>query len=51
VFETFKGWEHSQGCHYFEDLPPSARAYLAFIEEFVGVPVAAVSVGRREDDC
>ena len=31
------------------DLPADARAYLEFVEEQVGVPVAIVGTGQRRD--
>jgi adenylosuccinate synthase len=40
------GWSEPIGeaaCE--EELPANARRYLAFVEEFVGVPVALVGVG------
>ncbi len=32
-------------CRSEEDLPPSARDYIAFISDFVGVPISLVGVG------
>jgi adenylosuccinate synthase len=32
-------------CRRFEDLPANARRYVAYVEEFVGVPVLIVGVG------
>jgi adenylosuccinate synthase len=36
-------------CARFDDLPDAARAYVAFVEQFVGVPITMVCVGRRRD--
>lgn len=32
-------------CRQFDDLPANARRYVAYVEEFVGVPVVIVGVG------
>jgi len=40
------GWDEDLGdCREEGDLPAAARDYLAFVAEFVGVPVALVGVG------
>lgn len=32
------------------DLPKQARAYIEFIEEFVGVPIGWIGTGPARDD-
>jgi adenylosuccinate synthase len=50
VFETLPGWaEPIEAARSYGDLPEAARAYVAFIEESVGVPVRLVGVGQRRD--
>ena len=39
------GRRTSPGARKFRDLPPTARSYIRFIEEAVGVQVGWVSVG------
>ena len=42
------GWKSSiADCRSYDDLPESARSYVAFIEEYLGVPVSIVSVGYQ----
>ncbi len=51
VTRRFPGWkEDLSETTDFADLPENARAYIGFIEGFVGVPVSVVSVGyeRRQ---
>ena len=36
-------------CRSESDLPQSARDYLAFVEEFTGVPIVLVGVGPGRD--
>ena len=46
VYEAWAGWQESTfGLTEYEDLPETARAYLARIEELAGVPVAIISTG------
>jgi adenylosuccinate synthase len=46
VYETVEGWRTSLvQARTIQDLPDTARHYLARLESLVGVPIAAVSVG------
>lgn len=48
VYETLEGFEEEVvDCTRYEDLPAAAKAYIARIEAYVGVPVRLVSVGPR----
>jgi adenylosuccinate synthase len=49
-YERLAGWSEQIGDARSEaDLPQAARDFLAFIADFVGVPVALVSVGPGRD--
>ena len=49
-YEELPGWEEDIGDVREEaDLPQAARDYLAYVEDFVGVPVALVGVGPGRD--
>jgi len=44
------GWEEDiSDVRRFEDLPASTRAYVAFLEEEMGVPIVQISVGPDRD--
>lgn len=50
VLEVLPGWsEDISDCRKFEELPPACRQYVARIEELVGVPIYAVSVGPNRE--
>ena len=50
VYEELPGWNTDiSGITEASDLPPAARAYLAFLEQQVGVPVRLVGVGPGRD--
>lgn len=51
VTRSFPGWlQPIGGVESFDELPKEAKDYIAFIEEFVGVPVDIVSVGYERKD-
>jgi adenylosuccinate synthase len=44
------GWDEDiTECRELDELPQAARDYLAFLADFVGVPIALVSVGPGRD--
>jgi len=45
VFETLSGWE----APIEEELPDAARAYVAFVEAALGVPVTLVGTGAERE--
>ena len=46
VYETLAGWEEPlEGVGSLDDLPDAARAYVAFVEQSLGVEVAMVGTG------
>ena len=50
VYEEIPGWQGvTLGVTREADLPPEARAYLARIEEIVGVPIDVISTGPDRD--
>ncbi|HIE38885.1 MAG TPA: adenylosuccinate synthase [Anaerolineales bacterium] len=46
VYVDLPGWTQAlEGVRRREDLPPEAQAYVAYVEETVGVPVSLIGVG------
>src|SRR5215218_5703675 len=46
IYEEMPAWQDDlSDCREYGDLPQEARDYLGFIEDFVGVPIALISVG------
>ncbi len=51
VYEEMPGWtDPTVGAKSMKDLPATARAYIARIEELVGVPVDMVSTGPDREE-
>ena len=52
IYETLPGWQVDiETAERIEDLPPAAREYVQFIEQYTGVHVSFVSVGPARDQC
>jgi len=50
VYETLPGWlEPLEDAESLADLPAAARAYVAFVEERLGVEVSLISVGAERE--
>lgn len=51
IYRTLKGWLAStKGARDVRDLPPRAKDYISFIEEFTGVPVLMLSTGPKREE-
>lgn len=51
VYREFEGWsEDISGTRSYTDLPGTVRAFVESLEDFLGIPVALLSVGPRRDD-
>ncbi|KAK5658029.1 hypothetical protein OQA88_2584 [Cercophora sp. LCS_1] len=51
VYKEFEGWQKpTTAAKTYYDLPKQARAYIEFIEEFVGVPIGWIGTGPARDD-
>ena len=50
VYTEFKGWNTDlTHCRTEEELPTEFREYIAFMENFLGVPIKIISVGPDRD--
>ncbi len=51
VWHVMPGWSsRTAGMNRFEDLPPKARAYLDFIQDYLGVEIGMVSTGPERGE-
>lgn len=51
VYKELDGWNKpTTAAKSYYDLPKQARAYIEFIEEFVGVKIAWIGTGPSRDD-
>lgn len=50
IYRSLPGWkEDVTEIKRYEDMPENARKFIETVEEFIGVPITMVSVGRRRD--
>jgi len=50
IYETLPGWQTSTlGTTDLNDLPPNARAYVAFLSRAIGVEIGLISTGPERD--
>jgi adenylosuccinate synthase len=48
IYKSFPGWKQSTAdIRRYENLPVNAKRYIAYIAEFLDVPVALISVGKE----
>lgn len=51
VYEELEGWNTpTTGAKTYFDLPKQARAYIEFIEKFVGVKIVWIGTGPKRED-
>ncbi|EGT43681.1 hypothetical protein CAEBREN_17239 [Caenorhabditis brenneri] len=49
-YKEFEGWnEPTVGVRKYEDLPEKCRQYIAFIEDFIKVPIVYIGVGAERE--
>ena len=50
VYQEFKGWNTDlTGCRNESELPTEFRDYIAFMENYLGVPIKIISLGPDRD--
>jgi adenylosuccinate synthase len=43
------GWEGIAGCKTFDELPENAKAYIRFIEDYIGIPAKFIGTGAERE--
>ena len=50
VYQTFPGWQKSEGVRNFEALPETAQSYITALEEMVGTTIRIISTSPERED-
>ena len=50
VYETFPGWDKTEGVQTFDDLPETARDYITALEGMVGAKMGIISTSPERED-
>ena len=45
IYESFAGWDKSEGAKNWDELPENAKRYIEFIEEQIGTKIKYISTG------
>jgi len=50
VYNSFSGWKETLKGKSWEGLPHTAKVYLEFISDFLGIPISIVSIGSGREE-
>jgi adenylosuccinate synthase len=51
VYTELQGWDKDiSGMTHWEELPEAAKKYIAFIEDYIGVPFKIISTGPKRSE-
>ncbi len=51
IYKEFAGWKSDVSkCRTYDELPQPLKDYIAFIEQYTGVPVSIISVGPERSE-
>ena len=50
IYQTFPGWEKTEGVRSFEELPETAQSYIAALEAMIGTKIGIISTSPERDD-
>jgi len=50
IYQTFPGWDKTEGVQVFDDLPETARSYITALETMVGARMGIISTSPERED-
>jgi len=50
IYQTFPGWDKTEGVQAFDDLPETARNYITALEKMVGAKMGIISTSPERED-
>ena len=50
IYKTFSGWEKTEGCREFDELPVTAKEYIEALEEMIGTKIGIISTSPDRKD-
>lgn len=50
VYQSFPGWEKTEGIRVFEELPATAQSYIEALEEMIGAEIGIISTSPERED-
>ena len=50
IYESFPGWEKSEGIREFDELPETAKSYIEALEKMIGAKIGIISTSPDRED-
>jgi len=50
IYKSFEGWDKTEGCREFEELPDTAKLYIQALEEMIGIKMEIISTSPDRED-
>ncbi len=50
IYETFPGWDKTEGIRNFDDLPDTAKSYIKALEVMIGAKMGIISTSPQRED-
>lgn len=50
VYKSFPGWDKTEGCQKFDELPETAKSYIKALEEMIGTKMGIISTSPERED-
>jgi len=50
VYQSFPGWDKTEGVRVFDALPETAKSYILALEAMVGTKIGVISTSPERED-
>jgi len=50
VYKSFAGWDKTEGCRAFDELPDTAKSYIEALEAMIGTKIGIISTSPDRED-
>jgi adenylosuccinate synthase len=50
IYKSFAGWDKTEGCREFDELPHSAKSYIEALEKMIGTKIGIISTSPDRKD-
>jgi len=50
IYKSFVGWDKTEGCQVFDELPQTAKDYIEALEGMIGTKMGIISTSPQRDD-
>lgn len=50
IYKSFAGWDKTEGCREFDDLPDTAKSYIEALEDMIDTKIGIISTSPDRED-